>query len=119
MMITRVDRLFSLVESVLSPKTYEIVLRIFLHHDAAIEVWSPSEGNVSQVLPSLKARLENALRHGVQVYGLVETVAQLERLPSEYKIVSYVVKSKIGLAVIYLHCDEQQGIGAIIPPLAD
>jgi hypothetical protein len=62
----------------------------------------PTRGVVSQLLPTLRARLANAVRTGTRIYGLIDTIDVLSTMDSDAVVLGYGFISPIAAGNFYV-----------------
>lgn len=82
--------------------------------DTRLVAGAPTSEEVKALLPTLKARLENAQRTGKLIYGLEEVIARLASCEPTDVVVGYGFISPRAAGNIYLSGKDEQVLGATI-----
>lgn len=75
---------------------------------------APTHEEVKDLLPTLKARLENSQRTGKPIYGLEQMIARLVSNDPSDVVIGYGFISSNAAGNIYLSSSDQQVLGATI-----
>ncbi len=92
----------------------EKALKLLLDTEARMVDGAPTHEAVTDVLPTLKARLENSRRAGKLIYGLEQAIANLDVASPSDVVVGYGFISPRAAGNFYLSTDGMHLLGWVI-----
>jgi hypothetical protein len=105
--------LLAAIRSVLDEESSIVATRLLQEKGVCLLSILPSRGIVSQLLPSLQARLINSTRTANKIYGLNSLIANLEGKTSTTIVMGYSVNSPHAGGTFYFS-EHDEGLGAMI-----
>jgi len=88
--------------------------RKLVRGEGRIDTTNPSHGKLRQLLPSLRARLQNATRNDIQIFGLSAIITELEFISDDVELIGYGISFSNANGTIYLLKENMKILGMVL-----